>query len=142
MRSLFTYRGLNILSLSAVLVLSVACAETAAKEQLLSAAGFSMKYADTQEKLDHLKLQEQHKIIPYIKDGKSYFVYADTELCQCMYIGDDAAYQHYNSLQVQVDIANEQRVTANMNREWELNGGGWGAPWGNGPWNGYGYNHY
>ena len=101
-----------------------------------------MKYADTQEKIDHLKLQEQHKIIPYIKDGKSYFVYADSDTCECMYIGDDTAFQKFNNLQVQHDIANQQRITAEMNRDWEMNGGQWGQPWGNGPWNGYGVNYY
>jgi len=132
---LMTYRVLNIISLFAVVGFLCACAEIKQKEQLLSAAGFSMNYADTPDKLDHLKLQEQHKIIPYIKDGKSYFVYADSSTCQCMYVGDDTAYQQFNKLQVQHDIAE-------MNQEWEMNGGRWGQPWGNGPWNGYGLNFY
>jgi hypothetical protein len=137
-----TYRVLNSISLLVAIGLLIACAEIQEKEQLLSAAGFSMKYADTPEKLEHLKQQEQHKIIPYIKGGKSYFVYADSINCQCMYVGDDTAFQQFNSLQVQHDIANQQRITAEMNQEWEMNGGRWGQPWGNGPWNGYGGNFY
>jgi len=136
------YKVLNIINLFAAIGFLLACAEIEEKEQLLSAAGFSMKYADTPEKLDHLKIQEQHKIIPYIKGGKSYFVYADSSTCQCMYVGDDTAYQKYNNLQLQHDIALEQHQTAEMNQEWEMNGGRWGQPWGNGPWNGYGVNFY
>jgi hypothetical protein len=79
-----------------------------------------MKNADTQEKQDHLKLQTHHKIIPFIKEGKSYFVYADSATCQCMYIGDEAAFQRFNNLQVQHDIANQQRLTAEMNQDWEI----------------------
>jgi hypothetical protein len=120
----------------------LACAEVEEREQLLSAAGFSMKYADTPEKLDHLKLQAQHKIIPYIKDGKTYFVYADSSTCHCMYVGDETAFQQFNNLQVQHDIANQQRITAEMNQDWQIQGGRWGQPWGNGPWNGYGFSFY
>jgi hypothetical protein len=136
------YRVLNILSLFAFVGFLCACAEVEEREQLLSAAGFTMKFADTPAKLDHLKLQAQHKIIPYTKEGKNYFVYADLSSCQCMYVGDDKAYQQFNILAVEEDIANRQRMTAEMNREWELEGGRWGEPWGNGPWNGYGVNFY
>ena len=120
---------LKIFSVFALVSILSACADIQEKERLLSAAGFSMKYADTPEKIDHLKLQEQNKIIPYVKEGKAYFVYADSTTCQCMYIGDDNAFQKYNSLQ-------EQHNIAEMNQEWEMNGGRWGQPWGNGPWNG------
>ena len=136
------YRALNIISLFAAIGFLFACAEIEKKEQLLSAAGFSIKYADTPEKLDHLKLQEQHKIIPYIKAGKNYFVYADSSGCECMYVGDDTAYQQFNNLEVEEDIANQQRINAEMNQEWEMDGSRWGQPWGNGPWNGYGLYHY
>ncbi|WP_347986473.1 hypothetical protein [Methylomonas sp. AM2-LC] len=136
------YPVLNVLSLFACIGLLGACAEIEEKEQLLAAAGFSMKYADTPEKLEHLKLQVQHTLIPYTKEGKNYFVFADTDTCKCMFVGDDKAYQQYNILEVQENIAYQQRMTAEMNRDWELDGGRWGQPWGNGPWNGYGANYY
>ncbi len=138
---LMNYRVLNIILLFAALSLLFACAEIEEKERLLSAAGFSMKYADTPEKLDHLKLQEQHELIPFIKDEKTYFVYADSSNCHCMFVGDETAYQQFNKLQIEHEIADEQRLTAEINREWELDSRQW-DPWGNGPWNGIYDNGY
>lgn len=134
---LLSYRVLNIFSLFATVGFLIACAAVEEKEQFLSAAGFSMKYADTPEKMDHLKLQEQHKIIPFIKDGKAYFVYADSSTCHCMYIGDDSAFQKFNAIETE-----HERITAETNLEWEMNDGRWGQPWGNGPWNRNGVNYY
>jgi hypothetical protein len=122
-----TYRVLNIISLFAFVGLLSACAEVEEKEQLLSASGFTMKYADTPEELNHLKLQVQHEIISYSKKGETYFVYADTSICQCMYVGDSIAYQQFLHLQAQQNI-----------QDWETYGAQWGQSWGNGPWNGYG----
>ena len=40
------------------------------------------------------------------------------------------------------NIPAKARMTAEMNQEWEMNGGGWEQPWDNDPWNGYGLNYY
>lgn len=101
------------------------------KEQLLSAAGFTIKLADTPDKLAHLKTLTQHKLITHSKDGKNYFVFADATTCQCVYVGNDAAYSKFQSLQVQQNIANEQQMSAEMNEDAAMNWGMWGpGPWG------------
>ena len=111
------------------------------KEQMLAAAGFTMKLADTPAKLAHLRQQAQHKITAYTKSGDTYFVYADATDCECLYVGDNAAYTKFQALQVQQNIASEQQVTAEMNQNAEMNWGMWGAGswgmWGAGPWGYY-----
>ena len=103
----------------------IGCAEET--EQLLSAAGFEAKVADTPEKLAHLQTMTQRKLVRHTKDGKNYYVYADAKR-QCLFVGDEAAYQKFQNLQVQQQIADENQMAAMENREatmrWEI----WG-PW-------------
>jgi hypothetical protein len=98
-------------------------------EPLLSAAGFRMKLADTPEKMDHLKTLPALKLVPHQKDGKTFYGYADPYACKCLYVGDQAAYQAYQKLAVQKQIATEQRQAAMMNEDaasdWAM-GGFWG----------------
>ena len=100
-------------------------------EQLLAAAGFKMKLADTPAKMAHLKTLTQHKIVPHQKDGAVYYIYADATNCQCFYWGQDQSYQNFMQLQEQQNIANEDRMTAEMNQEeymdWDTMGYGMGG---------------
>jgi hypothetical protein len=98
-------------------------------EPLLSAAGFRMKLADTPEKLAHLQTLPALKLIPHQKDGVVYYGFADPYVCKCLYVGDQAAYQQFQKLAVQKQIADEQRQAAMMNEnaaaDWSM-GGFWG----------------
>jgi hypothetical protein len=100
-------------------------------EQLLAAAGFKMNLTDTPAKMAHLKTLTQHKIVPHQKDGAVYYIYADATTCQCIYWGRDQSYQNFMQLQEQQNIANEERMTAEMNEEeyldWDTMGYGMGG---------------
>ncbi len=74
--------------------------ESVDTEQLLGAAGFKMKLADTPAKLAHLKTLTQNKLVAHSKDGEAVFVYADASTCQCMYVGNQKVYQEYQRLAV------------------------------------------
>ena len=103
-------------------------------ERLLAASGFQMRLADTPDKLEHLKTLTQRKLVPHQHEGKLYYVYADATSCQCIYIGNEQAYQRYQNLALQKEIAEEQRMAAEMNANASMNWGLWG-PWGPaGPW--------
>ena len=91
------------------------------KEQLLTAAGFKMKPADTPEKLAHLKSLPQDKITPNEKDGVVYYIYADVDNCQCFYWGLDQSYQNFMLLQEQKNIADEDRMSAEINYQGNMN---------------------
>jgi hypothetical protein len=98
-------------------------------EQLLAAAGFKVKPADTPDKLAHVKSLTQHKLVPHEKDGTVYYVYADATTCRCVYWGPEEAYQRYQRLATQQRIAEDQRMAAEMNEDaamnWELWGPGY-----------------
>ena len=99
-------------------------------EQLLAAAGFQVKLADTPDKLAHAQTLTQHKLVPHQKDGSVYYVYADATTCKCVYWGNEESYQRYQQLAFQREIADEQRMAAQMNENAAMNWGMWGA----GPW--------
>jgi len=100
-------------------------------ERLLSAAGFQMKLADTPEKMAHLKTLTQRKLVPHERDDKIYYVYADANECQCIYVGTEKAYQRYQKLALKKQIAEERLNAAEMNENAAMDWGMWG-PWG--PW--------
>jgi hypothetical protein len=100
------------------------------KENMLAAAGFQMKPADTSKRVAHLQTLTPLKLLPYTRtDGKLLYVYADPKGCNCLYVGDETAYQRYRALAQQQKIAQEQMVTAQMNADAAMDWGLWGPYW-------------
>ena len=102
---------------------------TAETEQVLVAAGFQMKPADTPAKLAHLQTLTPRKVVRHTRDGQVHYVYADPETCTCLYVGDEQRYQKYQELSLQKQIADEQMSAAQTNWDASINWGAWG-PWG------------
>ena len=100
---------------------------TETTEQLLAAAGFEQKLADSPEKLANLqRLTPARKLVPQERNGQLYYVYADPALCKCMFVGTAAQYERAR----RQELANDQLVAVQEHLSvpilWEL----W-APW---PW--------
>lgn len=91
--------------------------QTKDTEQLLTEAGFKMKLADTPAKMAHLRTLSQNKIMAHQKDGSVYYIYADAANCQCFYWGKEQSYRNFLLLQEQQNIANEERMEAEMNEQ-------------------------
>lgn len=76
----------------------VGCASSSQKkafeeEKELVAAGFKFKVAESPEVLEKMSKLPQHKLIPYIHEGKKYYIYPNVEGCDCVYAGDEAAHR-------------------------------------------------
>lgn len=85
---------------------------TRTTEQLLAAVGFQMKLADTPEKLANLRtLTPRRTLIPQAQDDRVYYIYADPDLCECLYVGTSAQYQRalQKSLETDQLIAIQQQ---------------------------------
>jgi hypothetical protein len=104
--------------------------ETKSTEQLLSAAGFTIRPADTPDKLASLQAMKQRKVVRReTKDGQLQFLYADAAVCRCLYVGDEQAYQQYQKLAVQQQIAfadQEAALDASLDSPWAY---GWWTPY-------------
>jgi hypothetical protein len=97
-------------------------------EQLLSAAGFQMRAADTPAKLADLERLQQQKLVRHDRDGEVTYVYADATGCKCLYTGDRESYDQFEKLRVQENVAQQEMMAAEMNQEAAMNWEMWG-PW-------------
>jgi hypothetical protein len=96
-------------------------------ERMLAAAGFEQKLADTPEKKAHLQTLSQLKLTPHKEGDQPRFVYADATYCQCLYVGDEPAYQRYKQLARQSSMADRQRQMTMWNSAARMNWGMWGS---------------
>ena len=102
--------------------------EAADREQLLAAAGFRVKLADTPKKLTHLQTLPQRKLFTKERKGKVYYLYADALNCKCLYVGNQAAYDRFQQLQAEKQIAAQEQMAAEMNYDADFDWGMYG-PW-------------
>jgi hypothetical protein len=127
-------------SLPLVAMLAIACAaglagcaaarrdKAVATERLLTAAGFQMRIADTPDETVNLQTLPQREIFREQHEGKSYYVYADGKYCSCVYVGSAEAYQRYEKLAVEKEIAEANLRAARINQSNAMRWGAWG-PW-------------
>src|ERR1700761_6898694 len=90
------------------------------KEARLSAAQFVRNQANTPAKLAKAQALPQNKMFIVTKGSKNYYIYADAAGCQCVYAGNEAAYQQYQALRIQQNVAREQVMAAELNQESNL----------------------
>jgi hypothetical protein len=119
------YRKVVMLALIVALPLAGCAAiqrsEARDTEQLLAAAGFQAKPAETPEKLTNLRTMPPRQLVSQTKDGNMVYTDADPDYCQGLYVGGPTAYSAYQCLAVENKIAQE-RLDAAM--DWDM----WG-PW-------------
>jgi len=114
-----------------VAVLLTGCAaiqrsEALSTEQLLAAAGFVKRPADTAERQQHLAALPPYRLESRTKDGKVVYTYADPGGCQCLYVGGSKEYSEYQRLRVQRQIAADQAWAA---QQAQMDWGMWGPWW-------------
>ena len=119
----------------AMAIAGAACAGTQERkteqtEQLLGAAGFRQKIASTPEQEQHLQTLEQRKLIAHPRDdGQTGYVYADAEGCNCIWVGDAAAYQRFQQMAHEAQVAEAQREAAEAQEDAAMDWGVWGPWW-------------
>jgi len=86
-------------------------------EPTLSAAGFKMLPADTPKRQEVLASVPPYQLRYFIHNGKPRYLYADPDNCNCIYVGNQLAYQHYEQLKLDEQMTNEQQQTAELNQD-------------------------
>jgi hypothetical protein len=122
--------------LAGALLLLSACASSAVPdtEQMLTAAGFQIRPADTPEKQAQLATLPPHRLLTERNDASGGpqlgYIYADPEGCHCAFVGDARAYQAFQQLAMQKRIADEHLRAAQMEQnaamDWAWGPGFWG----------------
>jgi hypothetical protein len=97
------------------------------KEDLLAAAGFQVRPADSPHRIAAMKLLPPNRFVTHVRDGYPVYIYADPLDCNCVYFGSQQNWDAYKQELFAKQIANEQQMTAIMNQEaWDF--GPWGWP--------------
>jgi len=113
------------LALAAAMILT-GCAtirrsEAHSTEELLAAAGFAMRPADTAERQQRLAALPPYRLESRTKDGKVVYTYADPDGCQCLYVGGPKEYSEYQRLRVERQIAADQAWAAQAGpMDWDM----------------------
>ncbi len=131
-------------SLAALATLTVAAAVPAAAmssrratESDLSAAGVRARPAPPPQRQAMLARLPSHKVLMRQHNGTVHYVYADPQGCNCLYVGDESAYQRYAAAMQQQHIADQQAFAAQEYNDatwnWSAWGPGFGRGWAYGP---------
>ena len=96
---------------------------------LLVAAGFRSKLADTPEREQRLRALPPLKMVSQSKDGHLVYRYADPYSCDCLYVGDEQAYAEYKRLALKKQVAEERLEAAEAEESGAMDWGLWGPWW-------------
>ena len=96
------------------------------REDDLSAAGFTVKPANTPERQAMLNRLPPHKFVRRVDGDTVHYVYADPLVCDCLYVGTEQAYNQYKRDQQQKHLVDEQQMAAEMYADPAWNWGAWG----------------
>ncbi len=99
------------------------------RENLLSAAGFSVRPATTPVQQQALARLPANVVSQRIEGEHVSYLYPDPLICHCLYVGGQEAFGRYQQILTQRQIANAQLQAAQLNSDFA---------WDWGPWGGYG----
>jgi hypothetical protein len=127
------FKSFRITGTLALLALLVSCASTPqATPDLLAAAGFQPKTADTPEKQALLKSLPASQVSLITWKGKSFYVQPDVANNRA-YVGTPKEYQAYQQLRLAKQMSNDNLMAAQMTQD---SMAGWNA-WGPGMYGGF-----
>jgi hypothetical protein len=98
------------------------------KEDLLAAAGFVARPANTPERQAMLHRLPPDRFVQRARGNQFVYLFADPLVCNCLYVGDQAAYGRYRQEVLRRQLANEQMMAAQMNEDAVWNWDAWGGP--------------
>lgn len=120
--------------------LLVACAQIErasprGMESELSVAGFKVMAADTAEKQTLLHSLPPRSVTRIARPDQTYYIYADPDLCACLYVGRQAEYDALTRLGMERRLSDEQLAANEIDQN---QAAGWlpAGPWGNWGWGG------
>ena len=123
-----TVKAIGVLLGSMLMLGGCVQQQVTGKEDLLSAAGFIPKPANTPQLVAQLNHLPPHKFVQTTHNGQPIWLYADPTICSCLYAGNAHAYDTYRHEVFEKHLANEQEETAQMNADAAMDWGMWG-PW-------------
>ena len=88
-------------------------------DEMLVRAGFKLHTADTPKKLDFLKSLPQNELVHKTYNEKMFYFYVDGSSCQCLYVGNEQAYQRFRQ-SVKEEQMDERIATTSNQAGYEM----------------------
>jgi hypothetical protein len=82
----------------AALFAGAASAGQEGSDMRLEDMGFVMRAANTPAQMARLRLLPARKFVVRSKNGSRYYLYADPDYCQCVFVGNELAMKNYQAL--------------------------------------------
>jgi hypothetical protein len=83
---------------TAILAGCLFAAPAGAQANVMIQAGFMLKAADTPRKMEILRSLPPDTFVRRTRQGRLYWLYAQPDLCQCAYVGNQQAMDNYRQL--------------------------------------------
>jgi hypothetical protein len=97
------------------------------REDLLAAAGFQVRPADSPHRVAAMKRLPPNKFVTKTVNGSPVYLYADPLVCGCVYFGTQQNWDAYRQEVFAKQLSDEAQMTAIINQEdWDM--GPWGWP--------------
>ncbi len=91
--------------------------QVAQKEDLLAAAGFQVRPANSPNRIAAMKRLPPHKFVTKVVNGNPVYLYADPLDCDCVYFGTQQNWDTYKQEMFAKQLADQAQMTAIMNQE-------------------------
>jgi len=92
------FRSAHLFAVVAFGLFGDAVAAQEARDMKLEDVGFVMRPANTPQQLARLRLLPPRTFIARIRDGRRYYIYADPDYCQCVFLGGEMAMRNFRDL--------------------------------------------
>lgn len=105
--------------------------QAASRGNLLAAAGFVQRPANTPRRRAEMARLPPNRVVRTVHHDKVVYLYADPLVCDCLYIGNQHAWSHYQRELLQLHLSSQRLAAAQMNENaampWAW--GHWGPGW-------------
>ncbi|UCF31085.1 MAG: hypothetical protein JSV26_01270 [bacterium] len=96
-------------------------------ERMLSLSGFVKNVADSPEKMAEVEALPQGRVFPQPEGDEVYYVYADSEDCRCLYVGDSLAFARFEELIREENYSRSQCIDERLRQRSEQSWQAWGS---------------
>lgn len=99
--------------------------DASGNDELLAAAGFQMRRADSPELVRNLESMPRFKLVARGWGGDVVYTYADPVSCRCLYVGGPKELVEYQCLATERQVEEGQLWAESDGIDWGLWGSGW-----------------
>ena len=101
--------------------------QVAQRGDMLTAAGFQVRVADSPHRVDQMKRLPPNKFVTRVRNGQKVYLYSDPPACNCVYLGTQQNWDAYQQQLAARQMAKEEEISAAESQaEWDF--GAWGWP--------------